>query len=160
MSSLPQPNRKWVAAYVDGLDTKSLVQAFVVVFGEYAGWAHNALFVSELAAHKHLFAEPSKVKAEKSDLCSPEDGDFANDIQDSVNLSQASDSTAFVATTPSQETTLLEISEQMKGEDMYSLEQAAGGPGGRVRRKRQMTPKAAELALSSSIPRRARRIAG
>jgi hypothetical protein len=30
------------------------VQAFVDVFGEYAGWAHNALFISELASHKHL----------------------------------------------------------------------------------------------------------
>lgn len=24
------------------------------VFGEYAGWAHNALFISQLASHKHL----------------------------------------------------------------------------------------------------------
>ena len=31
-----------------------LVQAFLDVFGDYAGWAHNALFISELASHKHL----------------------------------------------------------------------------------------------------------
>lgn len=24
------------------------------IFGEYAGWAHNALFISQLASHKHL----------------------------------------------------------------------------------------------------------
>lgn len=29
-------------------------QAFVDRFGPYAGWAHNCLFVSELASHKHL----------------------------------------------------------------------------------------------------------
>lgn len=31
-----------------------VVQAFVNVFGDYAGWAHNALFISQLASHKHL----------------------------------------------------------------------------------------------------------
>jgi hypothetical protein len=30
------------------------MQAFVSVFGDYAGWAHNALFISQLASHKHL----------------------------------------------------------------------------------------------------------
>lgn len=30
------------------------MQAFVKVFGEYAGWAHNALFITQLASHKHL----------------------------------------------------------------------------------------------------------
>ena len=42
-------------------------QAFVDVFGEYAGWAHNALFISELAAHKHLFATRSAPAASSSD---------------------------------------------------------------------------------------------
>ena len=28
-------------------------QAFQDVFGPYAGWAHNVLFVSELASQKH-----------------------------------------------------------------------------------------------------------
>lgn len=32
----------------------TLLQAFVKVFGEYAGWAHNALFITQLASHKHL----------------------------------------------------------------------------------------------------------
>ena len=28
-------------------------QAFQDVFGPYAGWAHNVLFISELASQKH-----------------------------------------------------------------------------------------------------------
>jgi hypothetical protein len=32
------------------------MQAFVDRFGPYAGWAHNALFISELASHKHLLS--------------------------------------------------------------------------------------------------------
>lgn len=35
------------------------MQAFVKVFGEYAGWAHNALFISQLASHKHLLERDS-----------------------------------------------------------------------------------------------------
>jgi hypothetical protein len=29
-------------------------QVFVQRFGPYAGWAHNTLFISELASHRHL----------------------------------------------------------------------------------------------------------
>ena len=36
------------------------VQAFVDVFGEYAGWAHNALFISELASQKHHLEGPAR----------------------------------------------------------------------------------------------------
>lgn len=36
-----------------------IMQAFVDVFGEYAGWAHNALFISELASHKKYLPDGS-----------------------------------------------------------------------------------------------------
>lgn len=43
------------------------MQAFVNVFGEYAGWAHNALFISQLASHKELLeAHPSHENASVS----------------------------------------------------------------------------------------------
>lgn len=38
-------------------------QAFVDRFGPYAGWAHNCLFVSELASHKHLLPTAKTAEA-------------------------------------------------------------------------------------------------
>lgn len=49
-----------------GLQRVGCPQAFVNVFGEYAGWAHNALFISQLASHKHLL-EPKGGSSAKHD---------------------------------------------------------------------------------------------
>lgn len=35
----------------------SVAAAFTDRFGAYAGWAHNTLFISELASHRHLLPE-------------------------------------------------------------------------------------------------------
>lgn len=58
---------------------RARVQAFVNVFGEYAGWAHNALFISELAAHKHLFASKGASPATSSDAASDDAASTASD---------------------------------------------------------------------------------
>lgn len=63
--AIPVDTHVWNLAtryYAPHLAKKSLTpklhaevqQAFVDRFGPYAGWAHNFLFVAELASHKHL----------------------------------------------------------------------------------------------------------
>lgn len=63
--AIPVDTHVWDLAtkyYAPHLAKKSLTpklhaevqQAFVDRFGPYAGWAHNCLFISELASHKHL----------------------------------------------------------------------------------------------------------
>eukprot|EP00892_Ulva_mutabilis_P000326 jgi/Ulvmu1/10294/UM060_0096.1 len=68
--AIPVDTHVWRLAcqrYLPGMRNKTLspklhpvvMQAFVKVFGEYAGWAHNALFISQLASHKHLLERSS-----------------------------------------------------------------------------------------------------
>lgn len=59
-----------------GSTDRLLLQAFVNVFGDYAGWAHNALFISQLASHKHLL---EKVEADTKGVVSLSKGSSASD---------------------------------------------------------------------------------
>jgi hypothetical protein len=73
--AIPVDTHVWDLAtkyYAPHLAKKSLTpklhaeiqQAFVDRFGPYAGWAHNCLFISELASHRHLLpAAPRKGSA-------------------------------------------------------------------------------------------------
>lgn len=133
------------------------VQAFVDIFGEYAGWAHNALFVSELSAQKHLFAEPVQGKADLKS--SPGGVRLASKNKESLTASQGSDSTALSETLQLDEQCLLGVGKQAAVGDEYNLYQTADGAENRAHRKRKPTQKAAELAMSRSVPRRARRTA-
>lgn len=74
--SIPVDTHVWKLAcqrYLPGMRNKTLtpklhpviMEAFVKVFGDYAGWAHNALFISQLASHKQLL-DPSAISASSS----------------------------------------------------------------------------------------------
>lgn len=72
--AIPVDTHVWDLAtkyYAPHLAKKSLTpklhaevqQAFVDRFGPYAGWAHNCLFISELASHRHLLPTGSAAAA-------------------------------------------------------------------------------------------------
>lgn len=55
-----------------------VLQAFVDVFGEYAGWAHTALFISQLASQKHHLKGGQSASASSSESDSDTEVDPAS----------------------------------------------------------------------------------
>ena len=66
---------------------KSIQQHFEDLFGEYAGWAHNVLFVAELSSHQRYLPEKLRTQT-KSRKRSRQKS--SNGITESDNVSQLS----------------------------------------------------------------------
>ena len=70
------------------------------VFGDYAGWAHNALFISQLASHKHLM-EGNRGSGAKDNIAASGSGSGASSESEMTAEARAVATGANVSATPS-----------------------------------------------------------
>jgi len=123
--------------------------AFIKKFGPYAGWAHNTLFIGELASMKERVAAIKKERGE-------EESDFTSSSSVTSSSDSESDGEEFTIASPVRKKVKVEASEEDAGPGPEiatpaQLENIRGGGGGGVKgRKPRKAAVKANLKMKAS----------